>query len=110
MAEKLQIAIYWGAACGGCDVSIIDTNGGFGVACCGTGVPAGLPEQAFPGEPLLQMGWEVMLPAESLDGGANLIHAYAYVPESGKAYALEGAFTAEVCHRGGPPPAVDCPE
>ena len=27
MAEnKLQIAIYWGAACGGCDVSILDTN------------------------------------------------------------------------------------
>ena len=24
--EKLQIAIYWGAACGGCDVSILDTN------------------------------------------------------------------------------------
>ena len=23
---KLQIAIYWGAACGGCDVSILDTN------------------------------------------------------------------------------------
>ncbi len=27
MAEKkLQIAVYWGAACGGCDVSILDTN------------------------------------------------------------------------------------
>ncbi len=26
MAEKLQIAIYWGAACGGCDVSVLDTN------------------------------------------------------------------------------------
>ena len=27
MAEKkLQIAIYWGGACGGCDVSILDTN------------------------------------------------------------------------------------
>ena len=26
MAEKLQIAMYWGAACGGCDVSILDTN------------------------------------------------------------------------------------
>jgi len=26
VAEKLQIAIYWGAACGGCDVSILDTN------------------------------------------------------------------------------------
>ncbi len=26
MAEKLQIAIYWGSACGGCDVSILDTN------------------------------------------------------------------------------------
>ena len=24
--SKLQIAIYWGAACGGCDVSILDTN------------------------------------------------------------------------------------
>jgi len=24
--EKLQIAIYWGAACGGCDVSVLDTN------------------------------------------------------------------------------------
>lgn len=24
--KKLQIAIYWGAACGGCDVSILDTN------------------------------------------------------------------------------------
>lgn len=23
---KLQLAIYWGAACGGCDVSILDTN------------------------------------------------------------------------------------
>ena len=26
MAEKLRIAIYWGAACGGCDVSVLDTN------------------------------------------------------------------------------------
>ena len=27
MAEKkLQIAIYWGAACGGCDVAVLDTN------------------------------------------------------------------------------------
>ena len=26
MTEKLQIAIYWGAACGGCDVSVLDTN------------------------------------------------------------------------------------
>ena len=26
MAEKLQIAIYWGAGCGGCDVSVLDTN------------------------------------------------------------------------------------
>jgi F420-non-reducing hydrogenase small subunit len=24
--SKLQIAIYWGAACGGCDVAILDTN------------------------------------------------------------------------------------
>jgi F420-non-reducing hydrogenase small subunit len=24
--NKLQIAIYWGAACGGCDVAILDTN------------------------------------------------------------------------------------
>jgi F420-non-reducing hydrogenase small subunit len=24
--SKLQLAIYWGAACGGCDVSILDTN------------------------------------------------------------------------------------
>jgi len=24
--KKLQLAIYWGAACGGCDVSILDTN------------------------------------------------------------------------------------
>jgi F420-non-reducing hydrogenase small subunit len=24
--KKLQIAIYWGGACGGCDVSILDTN------------------------------------------------------------------------------------
>jgi F420-non-reducing hydrogenase small subunit len=24
--RKLQIAIYWGAACGGCDVAILDTN------------------------------------------------------------------------------------
>jgi F420-non-reducing hydrogenase small subunit len=24
--QKLQIAIYWGAACGGCDVSILDTD------------------------------------------------------------------------------------
>jgi F420-non-reducing hydrogenase small subunit len=24
--DKLQIAIYWGAACGGCDVSILDTD------------------------------------------------------------------------------------
>jgi len=23
---KLQLAIYWGAACGGCDVSVLDTN------------------------------------------------------------------------------------
>jgi F420-non-reducing hydrogenase small subunit len=26
VAEKLQIAKYWGAACGGCDVSLLDTN------------------------------------------------------------------------------------
>jgi F420-non-reducing hydrogenase small subunit len=26
VAEKLQFAIYWGAACGGCDVSILDTD------------------------------------------------------------------------------------
>ncbi len=26
MAKKLQIAKYWGAACGGCDVSLLDTN------------------------------------------------------------------------------------
>src|SRR5512136_2414564 len=27
MAErKLQIALYWGAACGGCDVAVLDTN------------------------------------------------------------------------------------
>jgi F420-non-reducing hydrogenase small subunit len=26
VADKLQIAIYWGAACGGCDVSVLDTN------------------------------------------------------------------------------------
>src|SRR5512137_547046 len=24
--RKLQIAIYWGAACGGCDVAVLDTN------------------------------------------------------------------------------------
>ena len=27
MAEgKLQIALYWGAACGGCDIAVLDTN------------------------------------------------------------------------------------
>lgn len=26
MSEKLQIAKYWGAGCGGCDVSLLDTN------------------------------------------------------------------------------------
>src|SRR5512136_35077 len=27
MAErKLQIALYWGAGCGGCDVAVLDTN------------------------------------------------------------------------------------
>ena len=26
MADKLQIALYWGSACGGCDVSVLDTN------------------------------------------------------------------------------------
>jgi len=26
VADKLQIAIYWGAACGGCDVAVLDTN------------------------------------------------------------------------------------
>src|SRR5512136_817319 len=27
MAErKLQVALYWGAACGGCDVAVLDTN------------------------------------------------------------------------------------
>ena len=26
MADKLQIALYWGAACGGCCVSVLDTN------------------------------------------------------------------------------------
>jgi len=25
-ARKLQIALYWGAACGGCDVAVLDTN------------------------------------------------------------------------------------
>lgn len=24
--QKLQIALYWGAACGGCDVAVLDTN------------------------------------------------------------------------------------
>jgi F420-non-reducing hydrogenase small subunit len=24
--EKLQVALYWGAACGGCDVAVLDTN------------------------------------------------------------------------------------
>lgn len=26
MATKLRIALYWGAACGGCDVSVLDTD------------------------------------------------------------------------------------
>ena len=26
LTKKLQIAIYWGAACGGCDVAVLDTN------------------------------------------------------------------------------------
>ena len=27
MAEKkLQVALYWGAACGGCDVAVLDTD------------------------------------------------------------------------------------
>jgi F420-non-reducing hydrogenase small subunit len=26
VADKLQIALYWGAACGGCDVAVLDTN------------------------------------------------------------------------------------
>ena len=26
MAKKLQIALYWGAGCGGCDVAVLDTN------------------------------------------------------------------------------------
>jgi F420-non-reducing hydrogenase small subunit len=26
VARKLQIALYWGAACGGCDVAVLDTN------------------------------------------------------------------------------------
>ena len=26
MAGKLQLGIYWGAACGGCDVSVLDTD------------------------------------------------------------------------------------
>jgi F420-non-reducing hydrogenase small subunit len=25
-AKKLQVALYWGAACGGCDVAVLDTN------------------------------------------------------------------------------------
>ncbi len=25
-ARKLQVALYWGAACGGCDVAVLDTN------------------------------------------------------------------------------------
>ena len=25
-AKKLQIAMYWGAACGGCDVAVLDTH------------------------------------------------------------------------------------
>ena len=24
--DKLQIALYWGAACGGCDVAVLDTD------------------------------------------------------------------------------------
>ena len=24
--RKLQIALYWGAACGGCDVAVLDTH------------------------------------------------------------------------------------
>ena len=24
--KKLQVALYWGAACGGCDVAVLDTN------------------------------------------------------------------------------------
>ena len=24
--KKLQLALYWGAACGGCDVAVLDTN------------------------------------------------------------------------------------
>jgi F420-non-reducing hydrogenase small subunit len=26
MATRLQIALYWGSACGGCDVAVLDTN------------------------------------------------------------------------------------
>lgn len=26
MSRKLQVALYWGAACGGCDVAVLDTN------------------------------------------------------------------------------------
>jgi F420-non-reducing hydrogenase small subunit len=26
VGDKLQIALYWGAACGGCDVAVLDTN------------------------------------------------------------------------------------
>jgi F420-non-reducing hydrogenase small subunit len=26
VSDKLQIALYWGAACGGCDVAVLDTN------------------------------------------------------------------------------------
>jgi hypothetical protein len=40
-----------------------------------------------------------MLPAEALDGGPNQIRAYFHVPAEGKAYALEGEFTADVCQR-----------
>ncbi len=25
-SKKLQVALYWGAACGGCDVAVLDTN------------------------------------------------------------------------------------
>ena len=25
-SDKLQIALYWGAACGGCDVAVLDTD------------------------------------------------------------------------------------
>jgi hypothetical protein len=95
-----QVVGWARSASGRSDAEILLRNQhGRVVACCVVDCPVGPLEESFPRESLLHTGWDAMLPAEALDGGPNLIRAYFHVPAEGKAYALEGEFTADVCQR-----------